>query len=389
MYRLTDFGAMVRDTRRVDAYRRALSRIITPSSVILDLGCGLGTFSVIAAKLGARVYAIEVGEVIQLAEEIALANGVADRITFIRGRSTSIDLPEKVDAIVSELGNALPLFEEHLPSIVDARTRFLKPGGVLIPQSARLLGAPVSNAELYARIVEPWRSVSEVDLSAAERIALQTPHALAITPNDLAGEPRVWGELDYTTLTSPDVRGTSEWTIEKSVHGIALWFETTLHDDVRFSSGPWSEGSVHATMVLPLVQPLTGRTLRLTLDATLVNGQYRMKWRAQTDGEDGVQQSTDARSNDVVHDAAFRPTERVVARRVAHELLLLDPTTGLYHVLNETGAHVWQLLEQGSTIESIAAAMAAEFDVERVRALEDVTAIVTELRHANLIEAVS
>jgi protein arginine N-methyltransferase 1 len=389
MYRLTDYGAMVRDKRRIDAYRRALSAVITANTTILDLGSGLGTFSVIAAKLGARVYAIESANIMTLAEEIARANGVADRISFIRGRSTAIDLPEQVDVIVSDLGNALPLFEEHLPSLADARTRFLKPGGVLIPRNARLMCAPVSNAELYARITEPWHSVAEVDLSAAERIALQSPHALAVTPNDLAGDPRVWSELDYATVTSPDVSGSAEWTIDRTVHGIALWFETTLHDDIHFASGPWSEGSVHATMVLPLLQPLDGRTLHVAIDATLINGRYVVSWHARTDTSAGVLQCTEPRANRIAREISFRPSARVVARRVAHELLLLDPATGLYHVLNESGARIWALLQDGANVTSIAAAMASEFEVELSRAIEDVTAILTELRHANLIEAAS
>jgi predicted RNA methylase len=53
MYRLNDYGAMVCDRRRIEAYRHALAAVVTPSSVVLDLGAGIGTFTVLACKAGA------------------------------------------------------------------------------------------------------------------------------------------------------------------------------------------------------------------------------------------------------------------------------------------------------------------------------------------------
>src|SRR5688500_16584243 len=119
MYRLTDYGWMLRDRARIDAYTRALASVITSESVVLDLGTGIGTFSLIACRLGAaRVYAVDPSETIAVAEEHARENGFADRIRFMRARATEIELPEQVDVIVSDLASALPLFEENLPSII-------------------------------------------------------------------------------------------------------------------------------------------------------------------------------------------------------------------------------------------------------------------------------
>jgi type I protein arginine methyltransferase len=403
MYRLINYGPMVRDRQRIDAYTRALASVITPSSVVLDLGTGLGTFSVLACRLGAaRVYAVEPADVIAVAEEIARANGVADRITFLQMRAAEAELPEQVDVIVSDLASALPLFEEHLPTIAAARDRFLKPGGVLIPQRARLFCAPVSSAALYASIVDAWEAVPDVDLGPARAMALQTPHARIVKPEDLAGEPRVWGELDYATLDSPNVSASLEWPITSTVHAIALWFETTTYGDITTSSGPWSPESVHATMLLPLLEPLDGSVLRLTIDSTLAAGRYVTTWHARTDRSEGARQSTflsEPRSSASLaarepvaapaapRHAAFRVSERVLARRVAEELLLLDPATGVYHVLNETGAQVWESLQQGNGADAIAAAVAARYEVETSVVAGDVAAVLAELQEANLIEA--
>ncbi|HEY0160899.1 MAG TPA: HPr-rel-A system PqqD family peptide chaperone [Thermoanaerobaculia bacterium] len=403
MYRLIDYGAMLRDRARIEAYQRALSAVVTPSTVLIDVGSGIGTFSVLAAKLGAaRVYGIEPADVITLAEELARANGVADRIQFIQAKAGEAELPERADVIVSDLAGALPLFDEHLPSIVALRERFLAPGGVLIPRSARLFCAPVSSESIYAGIVEPWHALPGVDFTAAETMALQTPYPRLVKPEDLAGEPRVWAELDYMTLTSPNIAGSAEWQVDRTVHAIALWFENTMHGDVRTGSGPFTAGSVHATLVLPLLEPLRPGRLRVELESTLAGGRYVTTWHARTDEQAGARQSTflsEPRSRaslneripvtapGVPESARFRAADRVLARRVAQELLLLDPATGVYHVLNETGALVWESLREGGQVNAIAAEVASRYDVDPALVTGDVAAIVAELREAKLIEA--
>jgi protein arginine N-methyltransferase 1 len=198
---------------------------------------------------------VEPADIITVAEENARANGVAERVRFLQGRGTEIELPEKVDVIVSDLGGALPLFEEHIPSLISVRDRFLASDGVLIPRRDRLLCAPISGGELFARIVEPWRSVPGIDLRVAERMAMNATHAMRVEPSHLVAEPRCWAELDYTTIRSPHLHATIEWpTVSGTpIHGIALWFESVLHGDITYSSGPWSPESVHATMALPLI----------------------------------------------------------------------------------------------------------------------------------------
>ena len=405
MYRLTDYGSMLRDHRRVDAYRRALSACISPSSIVLDLGTGLGTFGILACKLGAtRVYAVDEADIITVAEENAKASGVSERMQFLQARVSDVELPEQVDVIVSDLAGALPLFEEHIPALVHAREHFLKSGGVLVPRLARLFCAPVSSSELYARIVDPWRSVDGVDFALAETMALQTPHALRVEPSHLAGEPYCWAELDYATIVSPNVSGTATWTITepRTIHGVALWFESILYGDIACSSGPWSPDSVHATIVLPLTAPLemsANETLRFSIDATLVSSRYVVTWEAggrerQSTflAEPRSGQSLTAREDDVPSTSAevpagatFRISDRVLSRRVGDELLLFHLSLGIYHVLNETGARVWELLEHGNRAASIAAVVAAEFEVDPESAAADVQALIAGLLEENLI----
>src|SRR5437588_6343743 len=124
MYALRAYGRMIADAARTAAYERALARVVGPSTTVLDLGCGIGLFSLFARRAGARrVYAIEQSPVIELAREIVAANG-ADRVEFIAGSSRTAELPEKVDVVVSDIRGVLPLFGDSVASLVDARDRF-------------------------------------------------------------------------------------------------------------------------------------------------------------------------------------------------------------------------------------------------------------------------
>jgi methylase of polypeptide subunit release factors len=58
-----------------------------PGSVVVDVGCGSGILSIIAAKLGAaRVYGVDAADdTVEIATANARAHGVADRVQFAQG----------------------------------------------------------------------------------------------------------------------------------------------------------------------------------------------------------------------------------------------------------------------------------------------------------------
>lgn len=158
MYSLDVHGAMIADEIRTGAYARALEQTVRPGSTVVDLGAGSGIMSLLACKHGARkVYAIEPDEVIEVAKELARENGFADRIEFIRDISTKVTLPERVEVIVADLRGVLPLFHTHLPSISDARERFLAPGGTIIPRCDTLWAGVVESPEAVADLLGTWK----------------------------------------------------------------------------------------------------------------------------------------------------------------------------------------------------------------------------------------
>ena len=118
MYSLGGYGSMVADRVRVDAYAEALRKTVRKGAVVLEIGTGPGIFAVLACQVGAsRVYAIEPNEIIQVAREVAAANGCADKIEFFEEFSDRVTLPLRADVILSDLRGVVPLFQRHIPAI--------------------------------------------------------------------------------------------------------------------------------------------------------------------------------------------------------------------------------------------------------------------------------
>ena len=285
MYSIPAYGRMILDHRRMDAYMRALRQAVKPGSVVLDIGTGTGIFALLACQFGARrVYAIEPNDAIEVARETAAANGYAERIQFIQGRSTEVTLPERADVIVSDLRGVLPLFASHIPSVVDARKRFLAPGGTLIPRQDTLWVTMVEALDLYRQYAGPWdHNDYGIDMRAAHQIVTNTWGKVKVTPEQLLVEPQAWAVLNYATVESPDSIGEVTWTVTRpgTAHGLNLWFDATLIEGVHFSNTPGEPELVYGSAFFPFSRPVplaVGDTASVSLQAKLIEGDYIWRW---------------------------------------------------------------------------------------------------------------
>ena len=137
---------MIRDRVRTEAFRRAIESAVRPGDVVLDVGAGSGILSLFAARAGAaRVYAVERTTVAVLAQVLAAANGAAEIVQVIHGDIMDVELPGRVDVIVSEWLGGFGIDEGMLAPVIAARDRWLKPGGVMIPRSVTAWTALVND----------------------------------------------------------------------------------------------------------------------------------------------------------------------------------------------------------------------------------------------------
>lgn len=287
-YSIQAYGSMTRPGPRLNAYARALARVITPDSVALDIGCGAGLMALLAARMGARtVYAIEPDESIILAKQLAQDNGLAGRIIFIQDVSTRVSLPEKADVMISDLRGTLPLFQRHIPSLVDARARLLKPGGVMLAQRDRIFIAPAELAQAYEEAAAPWENEAlGLNLERGREQAVNTLSGVYVEPADLLAPPEQAAELDYAVIESPDATWKVEHIIARAgtLRGLVCWFDATVWDDIGFSNAPGQPKLVYRQTCFPARRPiavLPGDVIRGMVQAKLVGDEYVWQWRIQ------------------------------------------------------------------------------------------------------------
>ena len=285
MYSLAAYGDMIRDRGRMDAYLTALRHAIQPGASVVDIGAGTGIMACLACRCGAdRVYAIEPSSAIEPARAIARANGLGERIHFIEKMSTSVTLPERVDVLVSDLRGVLPLLRHHLPSIIDARRRFLKPGGVLVPRRDVVRVAVAGAPDLYERHVGPWeRNDYGLDMRAVSRIETNAWRKCCARPDHVLLPPQSLPALDYETVETANLAGELRWVVTAAgeAHGLIAWFDADLGHDVTFTNAPGAPELIYGQAFFPWSWPVTlriGDTVSVSMRAILVGEDYVWTW---------------------------------------------------------------------------------------------------------------
>lgn len=260
---IADHATMVFDDRRNAVYNEALRQLVRPGSVVLDLGAGLGIHGLLAAIAGAaRVYMVDPEPVVLAAAEVARAQGLGDRVVAVQARIEDASLPEQVDVIVSVLTGNLLFSEDLLPSLIDARNRFLRTAGRLIPDRAQLIVAPVNAPHLHERYITRWsRPVVGIDYSIVR--ALAANEVIPLSREDLqgcallcSGEPL--SDIDLCTVNDADASGSVRVhpCTGGLCHGLLGWVRMRLGDQ-WLDTGPTSPAVHWTPMYLPLERPIS------------------------------------------------------------------------------------------------------------------------------------
>jgi hypothetical protein len=78
--------------------------------------------------------------------------------------------------------------------------------------------------------------------------------------------------------------------------------------------------------------------------------------------------------------------KRILFRQLQEESVLLEPESGQYFGLNETGTRMWSLLAQHGRIELALAELRSQYDVPFERLQEELLEFVDQLASQNLLE---
>src|SRR5208337_19651 len=142
---LAEHRLYLSDLTRTSLFRRAINAVVKPGDVVLDLACGTGVLGLLAMKAGAaKVYQVDLSPMIQVARDVAAANGYAESTFGIHERSTRATLPEKADVVVADQLSHFGIGAGMPEVFNDARRRLLKPGARAIPRRIELFIVPVN-----------------------------------------------------------------------------------------------------------------------------------------------------------------------------------------------------------------------------------------------------
>lgn len=225
------------DDVKIAAFRAALSSVVTPQSVVLDLGCGTGLLGLLACEAGAaRVYAVDAGPILSVARELAAANGFSERIVHINGWSTEVDLPELVDVVVADQMGGLAYDAGAFACFADAQ-RFLKPGGAFIPSAFTLMLAAVESADDWS-VVGGWKAKGTLDSAAISKYAANTPFNVHTPAKATLSKPVVIGHVLAGELQPLLSRCVLEIQRPGVFHGLLGTFMATMAPGVTITNDP-------------------------------------------------------------------------------------------------------------------------------------------------------
>lgn len=275
---------------RTSAYQRAILGHAADhfkDKTVIDVGAGNGILSLFALQAGAsKVYAVEASNMVDYLKNLVntakgqppmtlnsqedddddwylQAQGVhrhrisgpdgmpppasnpwiADRLVPVHSKvedvtSDTLDGNTKVDTIVSECLGVLLVHERMCESFIDARDRFLKPGGAMFPSAGTICFAPFEDKTIWdeaATKARFWQNTSfyGVDITpffpAAWKEAFSNPVVGCFNAHTLIAST-VEHVIDFQTISMENLKTFTipiEWSVKSTglIHGIGGWFD--------------------------------------------------------------------------------------------------------------------------------------------------------------------
>ncbi len=169
--------------------------------------------------------------------------------------------------IVSEWMSEMLLFENLLPSVLAARDRFLKPGGIMIPSQGSIYLAPISDTQYLEKILGFWDTVPQ---SYGVRMSSLKAHTLrelrkdvqltVKSPEIIVAPSYKIAELDLQTMAVSEalkVENSFDFicTRTETVHGFIGWFDVKMCENITFSTSPYAPESGYNHSVFYIDRP--------------------------------------------------------------------------------------------------------------------------------------
>ncbi|KAL4424877.1 hypothetical protein ABPG77_002100 [Micractinium sp. CCAP 211/92] len=241
--------AMLVDEGRCQAYERAIKRAVERARAadgeahVLDIGCGAGVLSLLAARAGAKsVVACDLHESLcDVARKAAAANGLSERVSVVyrdigllqRGREVR---PLGVNVVVADVFDA-GLLGDQIPYMLElARRSVVAPGATVVPAAATLycMGIEALTGRVAGLDMSPMNTYRWDAGYEAVNLA-DIPHRRLTKPTKVleqwfdGGERKGRGRESMLKL---------EVVAEGLLNAVAFWFDLHLDDCETLTNAP-------------------------------------------------------------------------------------------------------------------------------------------------------
>ncbi|KAK2867103.1 hypothetical protein Q8A67_025220 [Cirrhinus molitorella] len=260
------FGEL-NDEQRTESYVSALRSILKPDSVCLSVSDG-SLLPIFAHLLGSKkVFSLEnSGMAKQVIEQVLHANSLKHEVQLLGIRPEQLSLADlegnQISVLMGEPYFSTSLLPWHSLFFWYCRTtvaQLLHPNATILPRAATLYIVAVEFRDLW-RIRAPCGTCEGFDVSPMDEMIQQSldyresweaePHPLWEYPCHALTKPQPVMTFDFTQCVPEqpvNSEGTVPFTGRGRCHGVALWMEFQLTEDITVSMGltkPVSEEGV-------------------------------------------------------------------------------------------------------------------------------------------------
>jgi len=242
---------MLKDEVRTLTYRNSVlhNKHLFKGKVVLDVGCGTGILSMFCAKAGAsKVIGIECSSISEYAEKIVNCNNMGDVVKIVKGKVEEVELPDgidKVDIIISEWMGYCLFYESMLNTVIYARDKWLKPGGLIFPDRATLYVTAIEDRQYKDEKINWWDSVYGFDMTPIRKVAISEPLVDVVDPKQVITNACLVKEVDIYTVKIADLAFRSPFHLQcrrdDYVQALVCYFNiefTKCHKRTGFSTAP-------------------------------------------------------------------------------------------------------------------------------------------------------
>nr|XP_028599713.1 protein arginine N-methyltransferase 8 isoform X8 [Podarcis muralis] len=192
------------------------------------------------------IHEIECSSISDYSEKIVKANHLDHIITIFKGKVEEVELPvDKVDIIVSEWMGYSLFYESMLNTVIFARDKWLKPGGLMFPDRAALYVVAIEDRQYKDFKIHWWENVYGFDMTCIRDVAMKEPLVDIVDPKQVVTNACLIKEVDIYTVKTEDLVFTSAFCLQIQrndyIHALVTYFNiefTKCHKKIGFSTAP-------------------------------------------------------------------------------------------------------------------------------------------------------